>query len=1149
MSPMPSPGRYRPPDGKGVSAERNDSMNRVTSPSRRQTRNRNRSLVRSISFESLETRTLMSAFSVTTTADSGLGSLRQAILDANSAGGSNTITFNIPGNGVATIAPQSPLAALSTSATLDATTMSSYAGTPLVELSGSNAGVGVTGLEFDGPNSRLSGLIIDNFDTTGVMLGSGASNSVVSNNVISGNGFYGLFISADHATVQSNFIGTDATGSVADPNIFGLYAQSAASVTIGGSPADRNVISGNFRQGITLDTSPNSIVSNNYIGTDPTGTFAVPNNGDAVDLLSSGSSFVTNNLLSANAGDAVYLQGTSFSTISNNLIGTDDTGTKSLDSLGNSLGNSGNGVDISTGALHNTLDHNTIANNSGNGVYISDFHGIALFATVTNNFIGTDITGTLAFPNTGNGIKTTSGGNSITGNVISANLANGIASDGGDIITSNFIGVDINGNALPNQTDGIFVTGDNDSITSNTIAFNQNNGVTIALGTGNSIRANSIFANAFVGIDLNADGITPNDSEGHVGANNLQNFPVIGAITRYASGALVSGTLDSAPSSTFTLEFFTSSTADPSGFGQGQLYAGSALVTTDSAGHGTFSTMITNLVAGQSVLSATATDSAGNTSEFALTAMIPATITQLATTTTLSSSLNPAPFGASVTFTASAAATSSTMNNTLTGTVTFMDGNTLLGSVSVDASGNAAFATSALTAGDHVITAVYSGDPSFATSTSASLTQTVSAPVVLPVDTATSLSSSSNPAVFGAPVTFTATVAGVSSSTHTLTGNVTLMDGSSVLGVAAVDDSGHATFTLSSLSIGGHSLTAVYSGDANFNASTSSSLSESISMVSTSTTLSSSTNPSLVGNAITFTATVAAGLPFAPISGTITFTDGATVLATVSLDSTGHASLTVSSLTVGAHPISASYSGDSTFTASASPALNQSILAIGTSTTLVSSANPSNAGSPVTFTAAVAPTSATHLALAGVVTFMDGATTLGSVTLDSTGHASFTTSALTSGSHSITATFTGSTNFTASASAPLAQTINAAVASAPVATTTKLTSSSRPCALDSAITFTAAVTHAASTFSLGGTVTFKDGSTILAVAAVDSTGHATFTTSTLAAGSHSITAVYSGDSHYAASTSSTLTQVVTPHTQHGKKTLLRRLYHSNTHLR
>ena len=195
----------------------------------------------------------------------------------------------------------------------------------------------------------------------------------------------------------------------------------------------------------------------------------------------------------------------------------------------------------------------------------------------------------------------------------------------------------------------------------------------------------------------------------------------------------------------------------------------------------------------------------------------------------------------------------------------------------------------------------------------------------------------------------------------------------------------------------------------------------------TTTGLTSSVQPSVFGQPVTFTATVAAKSPGAGTpTGTVTFKDGSSTLGTGTLNSSGQAMFTTSTLAVGPHSITASYGGDATFSGSTSSPLTQTVKrARARTTTLVSSsANPSVSGQSVTFTATVTAKGSIGVTPSGTVTFEDGPTTLGSGTLNSSGQAMFTTSTLTVGSHSITASYGGDTTFKEGTSPKFTQTVN-----------------------------------------------------------------------------------------------------------------------------
>ncbi|MDE2473242.1 MAG: Ig-like domain repeat protein, partial [Bradyrhizobium sp.] len=175
-------------------------------------------------------------------------------------------------------------------------------------------------------------------------------------------------------------------------------------------------------------------------------------------------------------------------------------------------------------------------------------------------------------------------------------------------------------------------------------------------------------------------------------------------------------------------------------------------------------------------------------------------------------------------------------------------------------------------------------------------------------------------------------------------------------------------------------------------------------------TVNSSANPGEVGTPVTFTVTVTGvirlPLPIITPTGTVVFKDNGVAIGNGTLDSNGQATLTTSSLSVGSHPITVTYNGDVVYNPATSSALSQSIVQGATTTTVVSSSNPSQFGSNVTFTATVsgAPSGLTPT---GTVTFEDGATVIGSGSLNGSGQAAFSTSALSGGSHSITAVYGG----------------------------------------------------------------------------------------------------------------------------------------------
>ncbi len=479
------------------------------------------------------------------------------------------------------------------------------------------------------------------------------------------------------------------------------------------------------------------------------------------------------------------------------------------------------------------------------------------------------------------------------------------------------------------------------------------------------------------------------------------------------------------------------------------------------------------------------------------------TVNQATTTTTIASNLNPATFGQSVVFTATLQPAA---GGIATGTVTFLDGSTSLGTLTV--SSNAAqLSLSSLSVSSHFITAKYNGDSNFSASTSIPLTQTVSR-----ATTATTLATSLNPAAFGQSITFTATVQ--PSAGGIPTGTVTLVDGTNALANSSLSAGGNATFTVGGLSVGSHSMTVVYAGDANFSASTSAALVETVNQASTTTTIGSSANPSAFDQTVTFTATVQPPTG-TTATGTVTFIDGSTSLGSGALSSNS-AQLTVSALTVGTHAITAVYAGNASLTGSTSVALSQVVNGAVTTTSVAFSANPSAFGQSVTLSATIQTAFGGNPT--GTVTFLDGSTSLGTVTVSSNA-AQLSLSSLPVGSHSITAKYSGDNNFTANTSTAVTQTVNQAT------TTTTVASNLNPSAFGQSVTFSVSVQPSA-VGTPTGTVTLMDGTTSLANGTLSGGGSAQIAFGGLSAGSHSITAVYGGDTNFIASTSTVLVETV-----------------------
>ena len=357
----------------------------------------------------------------------------------------------------------------------------------------------------------------------------------------------------------------------------------------------------------------------------------------------------------------------------------------------------------------------------------------------------------------------------------------------------------------------------------------------------------------------------------------------------------------------------------------------------------------------------------------------------------------------------------------------------------------------------------------------------ITANYVPTVNTTTTVASSANPSAFGQAVTFTATVTPASGATNP-TGTVQFKVDGADFGtpVPLISSTGNTSVATSSststLSVAGspHVITAEYSPTGAFNASTGT-LNQTANKANTSTSLTSSANPSKFGQSVTFTATVTATAPGTGTpAGSVEFFDGATSLGTSTLNGSGQATLSTSTLTVGTHGITATYLGNSNYNESTSSAVNQVVQKADTSTSVTSSANQSKFGQSVTFTATVTATAPGTGIPAGSVEFFDGATSLGTSTLNGSGQATFATSTLTVGTHGITATYLGNSNYNESTSSALGQEVQKAD------TTTSVTSSANPSKFGQSVTFTATVNVVApGAGTPAGSVEFFDGATSL----------------------------------------------------------------------
>ncbi|HTC94262.1 MAG TPA: hypothetical protein VK699_12550 [Terriglobales bacterium] len=484
----------------------------------------------------------------------------------------------------------------------------------------------------------------------GIQINSATNNTIggttaAARNVISGNSNGSVLITNAGASgnlVEGNYIGTSLTGALQMGNGRGVLVNNGASNNVIGAavPGGGNVISGNVSDGVSLTGSGTNanLVQGNFIGLNAAGNGALGNSGNGVSVSSNatnnvigGTTIAARNVISGNVNNGVLLASTTANLVQGNFIGTDSSGNFAL-------GNHMSGVAIAS-AVGNVIDGaatgtgNVISGNFSDGV---SFSGGAGSNNVQGNFIGLNAAGNAALGNQGNGINlsggafnnTLGGSASGSGNVISGNGANGILISGSGTNGNQVQGNEIGANA--NNTGGVGNLGDgvrvdlgaaNNSIgasAGNIIAYNGK-GVVITGGSatvGNVIESNAIFSNVGLGIDLGDDGVTANDSSGHTGPNNFQNFPVLTSAISSGGTTNVPGTLKSAPNSTFHVELFGNPACDASGHGQGLNLLGSRSVSTDNSGNGAFNITFSTSLIGSGFLSATATDSANNTSEF-----------------------------------------------------------------------------------------------------------------------------------------------------------------------------------------------------------------------------------------------------------------------------------------------------------------------------------------------------------------------------------------------------------------------------------------------------------------------------------------------------------------------------------------------------
>jgi hypothetical protein len=556
----------------------------------------------------------VSTFMVTNTNNGGPGSLRQAMLDAEANPGADSILFSIPGPGPHTISPTSALPALLDPVTIDASSEPDFSGQPIVEIAGSLAGAPRGGIDLVVGDSVVRGLVINRFGGSGIISEAGRSNRF-----------------------EGNFIGTDVTGTLDLGNaVSGIHLLGSSESTIGGTTAAaRNVVSGNEQDGIQMTgaAARSNLLQGNFIGTDVTGTAQVRNAINGVQVNGGSANTIggtipgARNLISGNSvGVRILGTGANNNLVQGNFIGTDVSGAARL---GNVSGVFTSDFSFSTIGGTTPSARNLISGNSGAAVSLSGSVGTG--NTVQGNFVGTDVTGTASLGNA-MGMMVNFGsccnviGGAVPGarNVISGNGGIGIRIDyNQNVVKGNLIGTSADGaGALGNGSDGVFLhavspdtVGGTEPDAGNTIAFNGGDGI-VVLGQAMMLSSNSIHSNAGLAVDLDPDGVTPNDpGDGDSGGNAGQNFPVISSAENSGGTTTIRGSLNTAAGTTYRIEFFSSPACDGSGHGEAERFLGFTTQATDGTGNASFSVTLPIPVSAGRVVSSTATSPGGNTSE------------------------------------------------------------------------------------------------------------------------------------------------------------------------------------------------------------------------------------------------------------------------------------------------------------------------------------------------------------------------------------------------------------------------------------------------------------------------------------------------------------------------------------------------------
>lgn len=504
--------------------------------------------------------------------------------------------------------------------------------------------------------NAINGILISG-DCSGNKIGgttAGARNLISGNSTTATTGNTSAVLLFGGATgitgtlIQGNYFGTDVLGTTMLPNSvigdIGAVVRITNNIVGGVAPGSRNIISGNNKQdGIIFQGTPSgppditgNIFAGNLIGLDVSGTLNLGNVNTGIRIFLAGAQNNTvggmvpaaRNIISGNQSNNVFIHdGASNQIVEGNYVGTNISGAAAIPgtNFGIHLANSpGNTIGGATTGARNVAAGGTV------GIYLEQAGTVGNL--IFGNFIGTNASGTSALPNSYGVYCNGAPGNVIgsadplSRNIISGNLNYGVISTsgaGGNIIRGNFIGTSASGSTpLPNGI-GVIVVDNGNTVggrlpgEGNSIQFNTSSGVVVLTGSLNSIVGNSIAFNAGLGIDLNLNGVTPNDNgDTDSGPNGLQNFPVLSTIAASAGTFTIAGTLNSITGINYNLDFYSSAQCDQSGNGEGENYLGSATAMTGGTGNVAFTAMFAGTLNPGDVVTATATDPQGNTSEF-----------------------------------------------------------------------------------------------------------------------------------------------------------------------------------------------------------------------------------------------------------------------------------------------------------------------------------------------------------------------------------------------------------------------------------------------------------------------------------------------------------------------------------------------------